>query len=607
VPDAFDFSLPPFDRLSDSEQRRLRKALDIGFFRSGETVLAAGAPAESFFVLIKGFVEERDREDVVAVYGPGDMFDSRRLIGAPAGNAFIVAEEALCYLIPTDLLLAIIRENPGFATYFHQSIAQKVDALAGRRDSQELQSLMTARVRQAFIHPPEFIAATSPAYEAVALMKARRLNALLVRSGREAGIVTALSLSDAVILRGQPTESPVGPIATWELVDIQANDFLFNALVLMTRHNLRRLVVRDGREIVGLLEEVDVLSFLSNHSHIVALQVARAETREDLKTASRNMVRLVEVLHGTGVRIPFIAETVSELAGRILARLFGLIAGEDFARNACLIVMGSEGRREQILKTDQDNGLILRAPVDPARLERVTTEFRNALLEFGYPPCPGDIMVTNPDWARTLDDYRADFRHWSASADGAAVMKAAIFADATAVAGDPGLLAEARTALFDSLAGNDAFLYRFAQAADAFDVPRGPLARLIAGRAESQALDIKKSGLFPIVHGVRSLALQRRLVETNTIDRIRRLQDTPIFDRPFAEDLVQSFTVFQELRLKTRLGRGTAAGGPDDAMADTVIDPQRLGSLEREVLKDSLAVVKRFRELVRHHFRLAAI
>lgn len=609
VPDAFDFALSPFDRLTDAERTRLSAAIDIGFFRSGETVIAAGARADALHVVIKGFVEERDREDVVAVFGPGDMFDTRRLIGETTSSALIVAEEALCYLLPIALVLELIRQNPAFGTYFHQSIAQKVDALAGRRDNQELQSLMTSRVRQAFIQPPMFINAGASARDAVAMMKDRHLNALLVRSGDEAGIVTALSLSDAVILRHQSVDAPVGPIATWDLVTIQANDFLFNALVLMTRHNLRRLVVRDGHTIVGMLEEVDVLSFLSNHSHIVALQVARAETRDDLKTASRNLVRLVEGLHANGVRIPFIAETVSELAGRILARLFELVAGPAFVRHSCLMVMGSEGRREQILQTDQDNGLILRQPMDPAEVERVTTEFSNALLDFGYPRCPGGIMVTNPAWARPIDDFVEEIRRWVVHPDAEAVLNVAVFADAAFVAGDASLLTEAKAALFNSLSGNDAFFYRFALIADGIDTPRGPLARLIAGRDESQRFDIKKSGLFPIIHGVRGLALQRQLPETNTIDRIRRLQNTPIFDQPFAEDLVQAFTFFNELRLKARLQPGAREQGNDRQGDDAALtlDPQRLSSLERELLKDSLLVVKQFRDIVQHHFRLSAI
>jgi CBS domain-containing protein len=461
---------------------------------------------------------------------------------------------------------------------------------------------MTARVRQAFIHPPNWVESTDSIKDAVALMKRQRVNALLVRSGDRAGIVTALSLSDAVILRDMPVETAVGGIATWELISIGANEFLFNALVLMTRHGLRRLVVRDASGIVGLLEEVDVLGFLSNHSHIIALRVARAENQEHLKHATQDLVRLIEVLHGNGVRVQFIAQAVGELADQIFAKLLRLMAPPVLADNACLIVMGSEGRREQIMKTDQDNGLILRDGLESTELERVRREFTAALVEFGYPRCPGDIMVSNPAWSKPLSAFREDLRQWVLSPDAFGLRQLAIFYDAAPAAGDRTLLDEAKAYLFDLLEGNEAFCHHFAQAIDAFDTPISRFHRLlVGGGAQGDALDIKPGGLFPIVHGVRSLALESRITETNTMERIRRLQDLGKLDRAMADDLVQALSFLMDLRLRAQLRRRAQDG------SDTLIAPERLTTLERDLLKDSFLVVKRFKEQIRHHFRLTRL
>jgi CBS domain-containing protein len=602
LPEAFDFSKPPFNRLTIEQSRQVRRAVDIAFFRSGQRVIKAGETPDHLHVVIKGFVEERDGDEVVAVYGPDDAFDTRALIGESSGLDFVVTEESLCYLLPQELMVSLMRENPAFGTYYYQSIAQKLDALQARRDTQELQSLMTARVRQAFIHPPNWIEATDSIREAVSVMKRERVNALLVRLEEKAGIVTALSLSDAVILRGEPVETPVGGIATWDLVSIGANEFLFNALVLMTRHGLRRLVVRDGRTIVGLLEEVDVLGFLSNHSHIIALQVTRAENQEDLKHATQDLVRLIEVLHGNGVRVQFIAQAVAELADQIFAKLLRQIAPPALADNSCLIVMGSEGRREQIMKTDQDNGLILRDGLEGTELERVRREFTAALIEFGYPRCPAEIMVANPAWSKPLSAFREDLRRWVLSPDAAGLRNLAVFYDALPAAGDRTLLDEAKGYMFDLIDGNEAFCHHFAQAIDAFETPISRFHRLLVGAgSQGDALDIKRGGLFPIVHGVRSLALERRLFETNSMERIRRLQDLGALDRAVADDLVQALSFFMDLRLRTQLGH------KGKESSDTLIAPERLTTLERDLLKDSFLVVKRFKEQIRHHFRLSRL
>ena len=119
---------------------------------------------------------------------------------------------------------------------------------------------------------------------------------------------------------------------------------------------------------------------------------------------------------------------------------------------ACLIVMGSEGRGEQTIRTDQDNGLILSEPVDEAKLQEFRDAFSGALAQFGFPPCPGRVMVNNPLWSRTIDQYIADFSRWTTAPDEQSAMNVAIFYDAESVAGDASLLLRAKKALIEKVA-----------------------------------------------------------------------------------------------------------------------------------------------------------
>ncbi|HEY6408151.1 MAG TPA: DUF294 nucleotidyltransferase-like domain-containing protein, partial [Ktedonobacteraceae bacterium] len=168
-----------------------------------------------------------------------------------------------------------------------------------------------------------------------------------------------------------------------------------------------------------------------------------------------------------------IGEVVSDLNGRLFSRLFEMIAPDEIRTASCLVVMGSEGRGEQTVRTDQDNGLILAGPVDTTALAAFRTDCSGALADFGFPPCPGNVMVRNPVWSKPLSDYLADFRRWVALPDETAHMNVAIFYDARAVAGDPQLLTTSKAVLIELVCGEQAYLAHFARAVDAFATPIG--------------------------------------------------------------------------------------------------------------------------------------
>ncbi|HEY2189919.1 MAG TPA: putative nucleotidyltransferase substrate binding domain-containing protein, partial [Caldimonas sp.] len=259
------------------------------------------------------------------------------------------------------------------------------------------------------------------------------------------------------------------------------------------------------------------------------------------------------------------------------------------------------GRGEQILKTDQDNALLLRDGFEPAGVAAVAAQFNGALIELGYPPCPGDIMLTNPLWRQPLAAFRQTIRDWLFAADPEGPMRLAIFFDAAAVAGDKGLLDAARDHLDNIFAGNDVFLARFASAVDQFSAGGGWWSWLTTRRDDSQ-LDLKKIGTFPIVHGVRALALQHRLREVGTAARLRVLVDREAIDAELARDLVDALHCLMGMKLTHQLRQRAAGEVPGN-----LVRPADLGSLERDALNQALAIVKRFRALLVQRFRLDAL
>jgi len=596
MPNAFDENNPPFDRLTPQEVETLRRTLDIAYFRPGEIIIAQGAPAEALYVVIKGAVEECAGDEIVALLGPNDSFDSRALVQGQSGHAFRAREETLCYLLPRKAALDLVQSNPRFAAFFYLEISRKLDAIARDEEDSRVGTLMRARLSDVNLHPASFIDAADTIEAAGHRMRDINTNALFVRDGDRVGIITGMNLAKGVVLKRMPIDAAVGPLTHFDVVSLASDDFVYSALILMTKTNKRRVAVRDGAAYVGILEDIELISFVTGNAQLVAGRIDRAANIADLTFVSREISHQIRLLRRQGVKIEAVAEIASDLNRRLIAKAFDIVAPSAIRAGGCLVVMGSEGRGEQTLRTDQDNALILAEPVDGALLERFRHDFTAALEGFGFAPCPGNVMVRNPLWSQPLADYLASFRRWVAIPDESAHMNVAIFYDAVAVAGEPQLLAKAKAELIAAVRGDNAYLAHFAHAMEAFPMPMGFFNNLLTLDGRGDAVDLKKGGIFPIVHGVRSLALERGLIETGTADRIQRLVELSAITRDLGRELTQSLYFLMTLRLDAQLAAVGASGA--------LIRPAELSSLQRDLLRDAFRVVKQFRDIVRHHFNL---
>jgi CBS domain-containing protein len=404
-----------------------------------------------------------------------------------------------------------------------------------------------------------------------------------------------MNLSKAVVLKGMTIEEPVKSIAQFDLVTVEPDEFVSQVLLLMTKYNKRRIVVKEGDHYVGILEDINVLSFFAGNSQLVVGRIDRASSLTELGAAARQIAEQVRPLRRQGVKFEVVAEIISDLNRRLFAKLFDLLCPAEMRDKACLIVMGSEGRGEQTIRTDQDNGLILSQPLDEAAVNRFREQFSAALAEFGFPPCPGHVMVNNPLWSRTIAEYMSDFRSWTTTPDEQSSMNIAIFFDAEAVAGDASLLARAKKDLVDKIANERVCLARFAKAIEAFEPPIGLFNTLKTSEGEGDALDLKKGGIFPIVHGVRSLAIEQGLEETNTFKRLAKLAELGLIKEDFARDLARALDYLMTIRLDAQI---------DAAKSASLLKPATLTSMDRDLLRDSFQIVKQLRELVRRRFNL---
>jgi len=598
---SFLAAIAPFDRLTDKQLDKASAAVDIEYFKTGTQLLARGYTPDYLYIVIKGVVQEIDSEGTVTLHGHQDSFDAAALLNRNSVfSEFTVQEEALCYLLPATVFQTLADTNPQFKQFYFQDLSQRIEELVEQRQAKELAPFMVAKISDVYIHPTVFVEADQSIYEAVATLKAHKATSVLVRQGKNIGIVTDTDIREHVVLQRKSIDTPVGDIATYQLICVPYTDFLFNALLLMTKRSVKRLVVQHEGQLVGVLDQMDLLSYFSNHSHLIAVQIERATATAQLKVACQSFISLIQSLYAKGVKIHYIAQLVTELNHQVFKKLFTLLAPPALLENACLLVMGSEGRGEQIFRTDQDNALILRAGFEFPELATFTQTFIETLIDFGYPPCPGQVMINNPQWTRTQPDFQDQIYDWINNPGENSLMNMAIFYDATAVAGDATLLEHTKDYLFSRFASNAGYFSQFARPVLAFETPLGWFAQFVVDRAHNNELDLKKGAIFPIVHGVRCLALQYRLTETHTSTRIKLLQEQGVLDANLASNLQEAFSFLLSLRLKAGLDKY----GQGEGVHDNYINPASLGKLERDLLKDSLVIVNDFKKFLIYHFKL---
>ncbi|MDR2153727.1 MAG: DUF294 nucleotidyltransferase-like domain-containing protein [Burkholderiaceae bacterium] len=604
MPNAFNFTASPFDCLTQQQQRLVRDNVDVAYFRQGEVILEVNTAPAHLFIIIKGRVEQYDGDELAAGYGPDDSFDGRALVAGKSSSRFVAAEEVLVYELARQTVKDLIAANADFGALLFSDLGAKLSAFSQRQSGNELQSLNLSRVDQTFVRPAHIVDAGTDIVSVARLFQKERTTNVLVQDASATpprlGIFTTNALQRAIVLERPLDQLPVGELANWSLITVRPSDQVGDALAIMQRHQIHRVVVAEGDRVQGVLEALDVFSFLSNHSMLISLRIGAADTVDELAEAAGQINGMIERQFRGGARVMQIARMVQDLNARLFERAWKLIAPPELVAHSCLVVMGSEGRGEQLLKTDQDNALILRDGWQPpGDLAAICQRFADALARFGYPPCPGGIMLIHPAWRMSASEFARTARQWLVMPKPDSLMNLAIFLDAHTVAGDQSLLDAVFDGLWELAADNDMMLARFAAAIDLFSGSGGWWHRLI-GDGDDR-VNLKKEGIFPLVHGVRSLALAHRLRETNTSARITALVETGALGASMGADLSDALQLFLSIRLKA----GLAESGKGEPVSGAV-DPKTLSTLERDLLKDAQDVVKRFKAQLRHRFKLTA-
>ncbi|MDD3055085.1 MAG: putative nucleotidyltransferase substrate binding domain-containing protein [Aliarcobacter sp.] len=594
-------NIHPFQVLTSEQMEICIKHMDIAYYPKDSVLINPEQIPNYFFIVIKGSVYEYSVENVVVMdYHHQDSFDSNSLIYGKCNNTFKVYEDLICYELEKNTFLKLIELNQQFKDYFLKDLVNKIQTLKNKEYTSELSSFMIAKVEDTLIHEACIIDEDTKLIDAIQKSMEYKTSSIIVkRKTGEYGIITDSLLKTKVLLEGRDLSIPVKNIAIFPLLTVNNDDYLFEALTVLIKKNIKRVGVTNNKdEMIGILEQIDVLSHFANHTYVVDSKIKKAKNLEDLKDSSKDLINIISSLHSKGVKVNHISNLIGQLNTKVYQKLYELILPKELRNNACFIVMGSEGRNEQIIKTDQDNALVIKDGIEVEQYKFYMHEITKNLIDFGYPICEGNIMVSNPFWCKTVNEYKNETARWIEAPGIQNYMDLAIFFDSFAVAGNKELLINLKDNLFNKLHDKDVFMAYFAKATLAFDTPN----TVTNIMTKSHIIDIKKTAVFPIVQGIRSLALKEKIRETTTIKRIKILENKKVLEKDKAAELLEAFDFVNTIRLKSQL-----FDIQHGKKITNEIDTYTLGKIERDLLKDSFKIINEFKRFISYTFRIDRI
>lgn len=422
------------------------------------------------------------------------------------------------------------------------------------------------------------------------------------------GVITDRDYRDAVARSDGTVETyRAADIMTSPLITIRRDDYAFEAVYKMARHKIHRLVVLDGARPSCVLTDTDLIALQTKSPLYLGREIEAAGDLPALAQVNRSLLEMVSFASRAGAGTKDIVRLISHFNDAVTQRVIVLLERREGIRcpdGAAYLVLGSEGRREQTLRTDQDSAMVFadELPADQvARVERFSHRLVEALIEIGVPPCPGRTMADNPEWRRSLGGWMGLLDQWVRVPTPERMVHFGMFQDLRTVWGDESLERRLKEHLLRLVARNSLFLPYLARNIVRFSPPLSLFGNLRTERSGDHKglLDIKKAGLFAITEGVSLLGLEAGILDGSTWEKIEALRERRVLPEDDLERLDEAFSFLVKLRLRCQL-EALAAGRQPSKW----IDPDRLTAPDTEHLKEALTTVGSLLRTIRERYQL---
>jgi CBS domain-containing protein len=590
---------PPFSTMRSEDLDFVARRVELAYFAPGEVIVAPDAgPPVACWIVRDGMVtgrrpDEQEGAEPNVQLTPGEPFPVGALLAGRAVTArYTAAGDVFCWVLSRTDFDELLRRSEVFLDFCKRRLGamldlsrQAVQASYARQAAQgrSMMGPVSALLRR----EPISVAPETSLREVFETMERERVGSVIV--GDAQGIFTRQDVIGRVALPGLPLDTPIASVMTAPLITLDAQASAAEAMLLMASRGIRHVpVVRDGR-LAGVVTERDLFVLQRQSMRAIGDAIGTARSVEALARAAADIRAWSGALVAQGVAAGFVTRLISRLNDQLTSRLIGLESAQHGVaiEQACWLALGSEGREEQTIATDQDNGLVLPDGAGAAQRDRMLVfadAVNRALDACGYPLCQGGIMASNPRWCLEASEWQALFDGWIERGDPESLLAANIFFDFRALAGDGSLATALRDRVTRLTAENPRFLKQMSDNALRNGPPpswTGGLIGQLFG-SESARIDLKLHGTAPFVDGARLLALAHGVGQTGTAERLEALSYAGVLPVGETRSWIDAFQFLQSLRLRVQQE-------PVDPSSrnPNLIDTRKLSALDRRILKEA--------------------
>ncbi|KIE21574.1 cyclic nucleotide-binding protein [Vibrio sinaloensis] len=608
---------PPFDELEDDVLNFVTKHVEISYFREDTPVIHFGDEIHDLYMVRSGVVEVYRRKgelynrlDEGALFGQMGLLTNNK-VRFPAK----AIKDTLLYCIPEAVFQELYEKHETFADFVEvEDNARLRQAVSSNNEQNDL---TTSKVRTLLSGEAPFVIKTESIQNAAIKMADENVSSLLIidpdvleddedDNNPLVGIITDRDLCTRVLAQGLDPNDDVSSVMTTEVISLDHNAYVYEAMLTMLRYNVHHLPVLKDKKPIGIIEATDIVRYESQNSLLLVSSIFQQQSIEELATLSEQVKDSFVRLVNEDANSHMVGSAMSVIGRSFKQRIIEL-AEEELGEPPipyCFVALGSMGRDEQLLVTDQDNAIILDNTFvkqeHDAYFAELAKRVCDGLDKCGYTYCTGDIMATNPDWRMTRTEWEECFADWIDNPNPKALLNASIFFDLDGVYGRLKWAEQLNGFIVRRARKNNRFLACLARNAMNRTPPLGFFKDFVMEKdgQHKNSINLKRRGTAPLADLIRVHALAVGSRSKNSFERLDDIQEAGILPKGKARDLSDALEFISMVRI-----RHQAFDVENQIDPDNNIEPENLSDFERRNLKDAFQILSNAQNFLKFRYQ----
>ena len=587
-PKEFLRKIRPFSFLSEDDLDMILSGLEVDLFEKGKTIYKKGQTSENVYVVFSGLIGLFDDEAAVDYLSRGEIFGIISLYGNLLNSTAKAIEDTVCYAVAYRQFKTIFNSNERFASFFSTLLNRRFLSFKTIASDKKIleEASFVLEIEKIIYKNPIICTPKLTIAGAASEMDKNSVSSIVVvdTNAIPIGILTHKDLRK-VLISGDRLD-PVTEFMSSPVKTINVKATIFEAYTKMIDTGIDHLVVTKNDKVFGIITRKDIQIHLEPSLSIVKLfrKVNRAASLDELKTVFEGLMVSVSKIAMTGPNFFDLSRMLCSVHDAVVQKVIQILIDEHVPAQFLWIHMGSSGRKEEIIATDQDNALICTGD-NPVALGK---NINDSLAKIGLPKCLGNYMASNSMWNQPLPIWKEYFKKWFSDPIPHHLRYLSVFLDMRPVYGETALYNELVESLKPVVKAEAVKL----MAADAIEI-RPPLG-IFGILGLHQGVDLKTYGIYPIVNGARILAIDSGVWRiTNTKERLEALSANMTISNEMCHDLIESYGFLQDLRL-----RHHARAVLNKSQTNNLITAKELSHIDLLILKESLKIVSEFQKFL---------